>query len=66
MSQELQPKCPICRKRRDERFRPFCSKRCADLDLGRWLRGQYAIAVEDESGEDAAKGVDPDAGEDTG
>jgi hypothetical protein len=33
-------------------YRPFCSRRCADLDLSRWLRGAYAIpAVEDESGE---------------
>jgi endogenous inhibitor of DNA gyrase (YacG/DUF329 family) len=35
--------CPICSKPRDAKFRPFCSKRCADLDLGRWLRGEYAI-----------------------
>ena len=43
--------CPICRKPADERFRPFCSKRCADVDLQRWLTGGYAIpAVEDEDG----------------
>jgi len=35
--------CPMCGKLRDLKFRPFCSKRCADLDLGRWLRGEYAI-----------------------
>ena len=28
-------------------FTPFCSKRCADLDLGRWLKGVYAIPVSD-------------------
>jgi endogenous inhibitor of DNA gyrase (YacG/DUF329 family) len=31
-----------------ERFRPFCSKRCADVDLNRWLTGSYAIPAEEE------------------
>jgi hypothetical protein len=35
--------CPICRKPAEAKFRPFCSKRCADLDLQRWLTGRYAI-----------------------
>lgn len=35
--------CPICEKPADQRFRPFCSRRCADVDLGRWLTGGYAI-----------------------
>jgi endogenous inhibitor of DNA gyrase (YacG/DUF329 family) len=44
-------KCPSCGKPVVERFRPFCSKRCADIDLGRWLKGSYAIpAVEDDAG----------------
>ena len=38
--------CPICGKPADERWRPFCSKRCADVDLGRWLGGRYAIPGE--------------------
>jgi endogenous inhibitor of DNA gyrase (YacG/DUF329 family) len=37
------PKCPICGKPRAEPHRPFCSKRCADVDLGRWLEGRYAV-----------------------
>ena len=37
--------CPICKRPRDERFRPFCSKRCADVDLHHWLTGSYAIPV---------------------
>jgi endogenous inhibitor of DNA gyrase (YacG/DUF329 family) len=37
------PKCPICGKPRAEQHRPFCSKRCADVDLGRWLEGRYAV-----------------------
>ena len=35
--------CPICRKPADPRYRPFCSRRCADIDLGRWLTGSYVI-----------------------
>jgi uncharacterized protein len=38
-------KCPICEKPAAEKFRPFCSKRCADIDLHRWLSGSYAIPV---------------------
>ncbi len=39
--------CPICGKPRAQAFRPFCSRRCADVDLGRWLKEGYAIpAVE--------------------
>ncbi|KAB2883292.1 MAG: DNA gyrase inhibitor YacG [Albidovulum sp.] len=40
--------CPICRKETDPKYRPFCSKRCADIDLGRWLTGAYAIPSEEE------------------
>jgi endogenous inhibitor of DNA gyrase (YacG/DUF329 family) len=48
----LMPKrrCPICGKPRDQKYEPFCSKRCTDVDLSRWLKGVYAIpgeAVED-------------------
>lgn len=39
--------CPICGKAADPGFRPFCSKRCADIDLGRWLNESYAIPTED-------------------
>jgi hypothetical protein len=35
--------CPICGKPAGEPFQPFCSRRCADIDLGRWLKGGYAI-----------------------
>ena len=35
--------CPICGKPRDPRYDPFCSKRCADVDLHRWLKGSYVI-----------------------
>jgi uncharacterized protein len=42
--------CPICKKVTVETFRPFCSKRCADVDLSRWLNGHYAIPVVEEDG----------------
>ena len=35
--------CPICERPADPSFRPFCSARCADVDLGRWLTDHYAI-----------------------
>jgi uncharacterized protein len=48
--------CPICGKPAVERLRPFCSKRCADVDLHRWFSGRYAVPVvereEDEKGTD--------------
>ena len=41
--------CPICNKPVVPDFRPFCSKRCADVDLHRWLSGSYVIpGLEDE------------------
>jgi endogenous inhibitor of DNA gyrase (YacG/DUF329 family) len=41
------PVCPICKRPTEAKWRPFCSKRCADVDLQRWFTGAYAIpAVE--------------------
>lgn len=37
--------CPICGKPAVDRFRPFCSKRCGDIDLNRWLSGVYAVPI---------------------
>ena len=48
--------CPICRKDPDRRYRPFCSKRCADVDLGRWMTGAYAVPSRDP--EDLEKAAD--------
>ena len=36
-------RCPICRRPVVTRFVPFCSRRCADVDLTRWLAGTYVI-----------------------
>ena len=50
--------CPICAGETDGRFRPFCSKRCADIDLARWLNGGYAIPSEDpEDAEEVASAL---------
>ena len=37
--------CPICKGSPNDGFRPFCSKRCADIDLSRWFGGSYAVPV---------------------
>ncbi len=37
--------CAICGKPAIKAYHPFCSKRCADVDLGRWLKGSYAVPV---------------------
>jgi len=39
--------CPMCDKVTDEKYRPFCSKRCADVDLAKWLGGSYAVPSQD-------------------
>ena len=41
-------KCPICGKLQDLKFRPFCSKKCADVDLARWLREYYRLPAVDD------------------
>lgn len=47
--QQFTPRpCPICSKMSVERYRPFCSKRCADVDLQRWFTGSYAVPVVEE------------------
>ena len=45
-------KCPICEAETVHKWRPFCSKRCADIDLGKWMTGGYALPSEEP--------VDPD------
>ncbi len=46
------PRCPICSKPTVEQFRPFCSRRCTDVDLNRWLSGVYVVPVEAAEDED--------------
>jgi hypothetical protein len=42
----LRGRCPICGAPTEPEFRPFCSRRCADVDLSRWLRGAYVIPAQ--------------------
>jgi endogenous inhibitor of DNA gyrase (YacG/DUF329 family) len=44
--------CPICGKPAETRFRPFCSARCADIDLGRWFTERYRIPADGPDEED--------------
>jgi uncharacterized protein len=55
MERHQAKQCSICRGPSVERFRPFCSSRCADIDLGRWLSGGYAIATDEGDKPDAAE-----------
>jgi uncharacterized protein len=55
--------CPVCGKPVEARWRPFCSKRCADVDLHRWLAGRYAVP-EVENEEDVT--TVPKSGEEPG
>lgn len=52
--------CPICGRPTEPATRPFCSKRCADIDLSRWLGGVYRIEGPETA--DAPAGSDPDEG----
>lgn len=42
--------CPICDGQTIVLYRPFCSKRCADIDLGKWLTGSYSLPSQDPEG----------------
>jgi uncharacterized protein len=53
MSDTVTAKCVICKKPASKDYSPFCSKRCADLDLGKWLDGNYVLA-----GETPLEGID--------
>lgn len=56
--------CPICGKPAVTRHRPFCSHRCALIDLGRWLGGNYHVpaGAGTEEDEDTPPGLDEDEG----
>ena len=43
----MQKPCPICQKPAMEKSKPFCSLRCAQIDLGRWLGEKYVIPTEE-------------------
>jgi hypothetical protein len=56
-------KCPICGKAAELAFKPFCSKRCADIDLNRWLKGVYAVPVKEDEDEDGERPAEDEPGE---
>jgi endogenous inhibitor of DNA gyrase (YacG/DUF329 family) len=58
-SPDVTRKCAVCGKPQDTKFKPFCSRRCADVDLHRWLKGGYAIPTAE-----PPQGAPDDAGED--
>jgi len=52
--------CPICRRPlgaapAEARFRPFCSRRCSDVDLHRWLSGAYRVETDEAPGEEVER-----------
>ena len=55
-------RCPICGKPAHADTRPFCSRRCADVDLSRWLGGGYRIPVGVPDEEDSDRRGGPDSG----
>lgn len=57
-------RCAACGQPQQARFRPFCSKRCAEIDLGRWLKGAYTIPGRDEDEGDGKSVPDSGPGED--
>ena len=54
----IETKCPVCGKPAELKYRPFCSKRCADIDLGRWLKEGYRVATDETPDEGAGEGSD--------
>lgn len=54
----MSAKCPICRKPATKEYAPFCSKRCADVDLQRWFSGGYAIPAHEADDGPGAQGDD--------
>ena len=56
-------RCPLCSKPVDLSYKPFCSKRCADIDLNRWLSGVYAIPTKEDEDEDGERVRDNDPDE---
>lgn len=61
-NKKSRPTCAICGKPTDARFKPFCSKRCADVDLNRWLSGAYTIpgAQAPEDGDEEQRPAPPE------
>lgn len=57
--------CPICGKPSSQQHHPFCSGRCADIDLNRWLSGAYVIPAGPADVDAEADPPSDDDGDDT-
>jgi endogenous inhibitor of DNA gyrase (YacG/DUF329 family) len=55
MAQAMLTKCPVCQKPSVEKYRPFCSARCADIDLGKWLGERYRVETEEKAEDNKQK-----------
>jgi uncharacterized protein len=51
--------CAICGKPSEHKFRPFCSRRCADVDLHRWLSGSYVVPGQEDDDEEGEPSIVP-------
>lgn len=56
-------RCPTCGKPSRQKYRPFCSRRCADVDLGRWVTGRYRIPTREAPGDGPAGAEDEGTGD---
>ena len=45
LSLKKKAKCPVCKKLANEPFIPFCSKKCANLDLMKWLTDEHGLQI---------------------
>jgi endogenous inhibitor of DNA gyrase (YacG/DUF329 family) len=59
------PRCPICGKPAAEKYKPFCGKRCADVDLNRWLSNVYAVPANEADADEDEKPSTTRADEDS-
>jgi endogenous inhibitor of DNA gyrase (YacG/DUF329 family) len=57
------PLCPICQKPFDPAYRPFCSRRCSEVDLQRWLTGRYVLSDDGEGDEEGPARRDGEHGD---
>jgi endogenous inhibitor of DNA gyrase (YacG/DUF329 family) len=54
------PLCPICRTQAaDPAHAPFCSVRCRDVDMGRWLSGAYRVPTEESASSQPSESPEP-------
>ena len=66
LTSKSRDRCPICGGPSDIAYRPFCSRRCGDIDLSRWLSGAYVIPGPAEGGDKDERVRDATPGEAAG